>query len=93
VTCDNIGGREFVTDCETGFIVPRAAPMALADAIARLIRDEQLADRLRRDAFQHFKRGYTKDVMVTRTLAVCRDLGMAVPSGVSSGAEPVERVA
>jgi glycosyltransferase involved in cell wall biosynthesis len=87
VTRDNIGGREFVTDGETGLIVPRAAPMALADAIAGLIRDEHLAQRLQRNAFHHFKRGYTKGVMVASTLAVFR------PSGVSSGAEPVERVA
>jgi hypothetical protein len=36
---------------------------------------------LRRSAFQHFQKGFTKDVMVARTLAVFRDLGMAIPSG------------
>jgi glycosyltransferase involved in cell wall biosynthesis len=91
VTCDNIGGREFITDGENGLIVPRAAPIALADAIERLIKDQQLTERLRRKAFRHFQRGFTKDVMVARTLAVFRDLGMAVPSGVSSGARAVER--
>jgi glycosyltransferase involved in cell wall biosynthesis len=67
--------------------------MALADAIERLIKDQQLAERLRHKAFRHFRRGFTKDVMVARTLAVFRDLGMAVPSGVSSGARAVERIA
>jgi glycosyltransferase involved in cell wall biosynthesis len=93
VTCDNIGGREFITDGETGFIVPPGAPVALADAIERLIRDQQLADRLRRNAFRHFHKGFTKDVMVTRTLAVFRDLGMAVPSGMPAGGRAVERIA
>jgi glycosyltransferase involved in cell wall biosynthesis len=93
VTCDNIGGREFITDGETGLIVPRASPMALADAIERLIRDEALADRLRRSAFRHFQSGFTKDVMVARTIAVFRDLGMTVPSAVPSGAQAVERIA
>ena len=93
VTCDNIGGREFITDGENGLIVPRAAPMALADAIERLIKDRELADRLRRNAFRHFQRGFTKDVMVARTLDVFHDLGMAVRSGVSSGARAVERIA
>jgi glycosyltransferase involved in cell wall biosynthesis len=93
VTCDNIGGREFVTNGETGLIVPRATPMALADAIERLIRDGELADRLRRSAFRHFQSGFTKDVMVARTLAVFCDLGLAFPSGVSSGARAMERMA
>ena len=93
VTCDNIGGREFITDGETGLIVPRGAPMALADAIVRLIRDGALADRLRRSAFRHFQSGFTKDVMVARTLAVFRDLGLAVPSAVSPGARAMERIA
>jgi glycosyltransferase involved in cell wall biosynthesis len=91
VTCDNIGGREFITDGETGLIVPRAAPLALAAAIERLISDPELADRLRRAAFRHFLKGYTKDVMVTQTLAVFRDLGAAVPYGVSSGARGMEQ--
>jgi glycosyltransferase involved in cell wall biosynthesis len=86
VTCDNIGGREFITDGETGLIVPPGAPIALAEAIERLIRDRQLVDRLRHNAFRHFQKGFTKDVMVARTLAVFRDLGLAVPPGVSSGA-------
>ena len=79
VTCDNIGGREFITDGETGLVVPRGAPIALADAIERLIRDTELADRLRRSAFRHFQEGFTKQVMVARTLAVFRDLGLALP--------------
>jgi glycosyltransferase involved in cell wall biosynthesis len=93
VTCDNIGGREFITHGETGLIVPPGAPVALADAIERLIRDRRLADRLRRNALRHFQKGFTKDVMVARTMAVFRDLGMPVPSGVSSGARAMERIA
>jgi glycosyltransferase involved in cell wall biosynthesis len=93
VTCDNIGGREFITDGQTGLIVPRAAPLALADAIERLISDPELADRLRRAAFRHFLKGFTKDVMVAQTLAVFRDLGLGVSPGVSSGARGMEQTA
>ena len=93
VTCDNIGGREFIIDGETGLIVPPGSPMALAEALERLISDRQLADRLRRNGFRRFQNGFTKDVMVARTLTVFRDLGMVVPSGASSGARAVERIA
>jgi glycosyltransferase involved in cell wall biosynthesis len=93
VTCDNIGGREFITDGETGLIVPCGAPMALADAIERLIRDTELGDRFRRAAFRHFQKGFTKDVMVAQTLAVFRDLGFGVSPGVSSEARGMEQTA
>ena len=93
VTCDNIGGREFISDGQTGLIVPRAAPLTLADAIERLISDPELADRLRRAAFRRFLKSFTKDVMVAQTLAVFRDLGGAGPPGVSSGTRGVEKTA
>jgi glycosyltransferase involved in cell wall biosynthesis len=92
VTCDNIGGREFITDEQTGLIVPCAAPLALADAIERLISDPDLADRLRRAAFRRFLKSFTKDVMVAQTLAVFRDLGVGAPPGISSGTRGMEQI-
>ncbi len=45
VTSDADGLGENVLDGETGFVVPRRDPRALADALARLARDPELRDR------------------------------------------------
>src|SRR5262249_4828977 len=61
VTCDNVGAREIVLNEKTGLVVPQKDVEALADALQRLIEDEQLRERLRRNAYEHFLATYTKD--------------------------------
>lgn len=75
VACDNVGTREFIRDGIDGLLVPPRSPEALADALERLIRDPQLARRLRDSAHHRFLSGYTKQAMLEQTLAAMAALG------------------
>jgi glycosyltransferase involved in cell wall biosynthesis len=79
VASDNVGCRDFVEDGRTGLVVPTGAPEALADALARILADGALAERLRAEAHRRFLDGFTKDEMVRRTLRVLGELGMDLP--------------
>jgi glycosyltransferase involved in cell wall biosynthesis len=76
VTCDTVGAREIVLDGQTGLVVPQRDVTAIADALQRLIEDDELRERLRRNAYQHFLRGYTKDHALVGTLAAFESVGM-----------------
>ena len=78
VTCDNVGGRDFIRDGIDGFVVPPATPKALADALRRLLTDPELADRMRRSALARFLQGYTKQAMLDLTVATIEELGFPV---------------
>ena len=78
VATDNVGCREFIEDGVTGLMVPPSAPAALADALARVLADDALADRLRHAAYERFRTAYTKAAMVATTIDVMRDLGLDV---------------
>jgi len=69
VTCDTVGAREIVLDGQTGFVVPQRDPQALADALQKVMADPDLYERLRRNAYQHFRARYTKDMALRTTLA------------------------
>jgi glycosyltransferase involved in cell wall biosynthesis len=79
IATDNVGCREFVRDGETGLMAPCGSPPHLADALARLLLDEPLAERLRRNAYARFRSGFTKAAMVAITIDVMRELGLDVP--------------
>ena len=55
VTTDTIGCRDIVKHEETGLLVPVGSAEALADALTLLIRDRNLAERLRRNAYRQFQ--------------------------------------
>jgi glycosyltransferase involved in cell wall biosynthesis len=76
VTCDTVGAREIVIDGVTGLVVPQQDPVALADALQRLIEDEMLRERFRRAAYQHFLSHYTKDHALIATLGAFESVGM-----------------
>ena len=63
-------------DGQTGLVVPQRDVTAIADALQRLIEDDELRERLRRNAYQHFLRGYTKDHALVGTLAAFESVGM-----------------
>jgi glycosyltransferase involved in cell wall biosynthesis len=88
VTCDNVGGNEFIRDGIDGLLVPPRSPEALANALARLLGDRQLAGRVRDSAHARFLHGYTKRVMLDRTLDAVRALGFAVPDPDGAAAPP-----
>lgn len=75
VTCDNVGCREIVKDEVTGLLVPMGDVEALANALQRMIEDEELRDRLRFNAYKQYQQEYTKDVVLSRTLASLESLG------------------
>jgi hypothetical protein len=50
----------------------------LASALARVLTDKQLADRLRRNAYNRYLAGFTKAAMLATTIDVMRDLGLRV---------------
>jgi glycosyltransferase involved in cell wall biosynthesis len=58
VVTDIRGCREVVIPDQTGLLIPTANPLALSEAIARLVEDRELASRLgqqaREYALEHF---------------------------------------
>jgi glycosyltransferase involved in cell wall biosynthesis len=84
VTCDNVGAREIVLNEETGFVVPQLDVEALADALQRLIEDEDLRERFRRAAYDHFLAHYTKDKALVATLAAFESVGMTFEEPMSA---------
>jgi glycosyltransferase involved in cell wall biosynthesis len=79
VTCDNVGCRDFVRDEIDGLLVPPRSPAQLANALERLIVDQDLTDRLRVSAHKRCLAGFTKRVMLKGMLDAIRDLGFVVP--------------
>ncbi len=70
-----VGGiPEALVDGETGLTVPPRDPQALAAAILRVLREPELAERLRENGRRHVERGFTNDTMVEGNLALYRDL-------------------
>ena len=90
VATDNVGCREFVLNEDTGLIVPRHDPTALAAALRRLCEDVTLRERLRRRAYDAFRARFTKQIMVDRTWALIESLGWPLKNSRSAGAEQVE---
>src|SRR4051794_5115159 len=79
VATDNVGCREFIEDGKTGLMARCGSPADLAQALARLLVDQPLADRLRRTAHERFRAGFTKSVMLETMIGVMRDLELSVP--------------
>jgi glycosyltransferase involved in cell wall biosynthesis len=79
VATDNVGCREFVEFGRTGLMAARGSSTELASALARVLTDEPLADRLRRNAYDRYRAGFTKAAMLATTIDVMRDLGLRVP--------------
>ncbi len=61
----NIGGSgELVTNGETGFLVPPANPIGLADAVLRVIRDPAAAEAMSARGRQVFRERFTLEAMI-----------------------------
>ncbi len=68
VTCDNVGGRDFIRDDVDGLVVPPRSPDRLAAALGRLLTDPDEAERMRLSAHARFLAGYTKQDMLDLTV-------------------------
>jgi glycosyltransferase involved in cell wall biosynthesis len=64
------GNREQIEDGVTGLMVPPRDPIALADAICRLLVEPELAEKLRANAYQVARERFSEMGMVQRHLAV-----------------------
>jgi glycosyltransferase involved in cell wall biosynthesis len=78
VATDNVGCREFVEDGRTGLMAASGSSTALASALARVLTDKPLAERLRRNAYNRYRASFTKSSMLATTIDVMRDLGLRV---------------
>lgn len=74
VTTDVPGCREVVTDEVNGLLVPPRNAAALADAIARLQDDPELAQRVGRAAREKAMNEFDERIVIDRTLAVYNEL-------------------
>jgi len=74
VATDVGGNRELVRDGETGLLVPPEDPDALADAIARLLDDRELASRLARNGAAFVRENLTVERMVEETESLYRTI-------------------
>lgn len=63
---------ESVVDGETGFIIEKRDPQALADRIIRLLKDKELAARLGRQGRQRVLKTFNRERMATNTLRLYR---------------------
>jgi glycosyltransferase involved in cell wall biosynthesis len=75
VTCDTVGAAEIVLHERTGLVVPQRDPVALADALERLMSDPALYERFRAAAHEHFLAHYTKDMALRATLPAFESVG------------------
>ncbi|TKD52108.1 glycosyltransferase family 4 protein [Sphingomonas baiyangensis] len=80
VVCDNVGVRDFMRDDVEGLIVPPRDAAAIADALERLVREPETAERLRVAAYRRYRSGFTRDHMLDATLAGLRSIGVATAS-------------
>lgn len=75
VVASDLGGpRELVVPGETGFLVPPSEPEALADAIARVLEDPDLARRMGEAGHQRALRLYSAETNARQTVEVYEEL-------------------
>jgi glycosyltransferase involved in cell wall biosynthesis len=75
VVASDLGGpRELVVDGETGFLVPPSDPKALADAMVRILSDDDLARRMGETGYQRARQLFDAKVNAQQTVAVYEEL-------------------
>jgi glycosyltransferase involved in cell wall biosynthesis len=73
VVSTRVGGiSDIVTDGETGLLVEEKDPLALAEAIARLLNDPALAARLAAAGYAHVRQHFSGQVVAQRMADVYR---------------------
>ena len=73
VTSDRGGSPEINIDGETGYVVPAARSDKIAEAVIRILRDEELQKRLGLAARQRVKDNYTYEILVNKFLETVKE--------------------
>jgi glycosyltransferase involved in cell wall biosynthesis len=75
VVASDLGGpRELVVDGETGMLVPSSDPKALAEAIIRILGDDNMARRMGEAGYQRARRLFNAEVNAQQTFEVYEEL-------------------
>ena len=74
VATDVPGCREIVRHEENGLLIPPRNPVALADALERLVRDARLRQQLGRRGREIVVHTFAREIVMQRTFAVYREL-------------------
>jgi glycosyltransferase involved in cell wall biosynthesis len=77
VTTDAIGPRDLIRDGDNGLRVPVRDVTALADALERVLTDDDLAERLRQRAHAHYLHNCTQDATLAQALPAYASLGVS----------------
>jgi glycosyltransferase involved in cell wall biosynthesis len=89
VVATAVGGTpELITDGESGILVPRRDPAALARAIGRVLDDDALAARLGAAARRRLESHFDPDVILDRLLALYADVRARHTRGRGAGRWP-----
>jgi len=78
VTTDAVGPRDLIRHEHNGLRVPIGDVVALADALQRVLTDDDLARRLQRNAYDHYLGNCTQDATLRQALPAFASLGVAV---------------
>jgi lipopolysaccharide heptosyltransferase II len=74
VVATRVGGVvDIIEDTKTGLLVPPADPSSMADAVIRILKDNELTHRLTENAFKKVQEQYSAELMVKRTLDVYKE--------------------
>ena len=68
------GVPEVVSDGHTGLLVPPNDPLSLENAILKLLRDDDLRQRLGRAGYECYSQAYTAEIMGAQTLRFYREV-------------------
>jgi glycosyltransferase involved in cell wall biosynthesis len=68
------GAKEILRDGETGLLVPIQEPVALAEAVGKLLRDEKLRAKLGRQAREAAAKTFSLERMIEETERVYKQL-------------------
>lgn len=74
ITSDADGPRQFVRHNEDGLVVPKDDPAALKDAIAGLLADRDLQEKLVKNGLARYRGEFTKEASVQAYLGLYREI-------------------
>ena len=71
VIATNVGGNpELVTNGETGILIPPENPEEMITAINRLILDEEMKQKLSKNAFEFINKNFSWDVLMEKYVSL-----------------------